>query len=506
MKNSFDGNRVEMDMSTSCDVLIVGSGSGGGIAAKVLSEKGKSVLLVEEGPLKETKDFKMKEEEAYPQLYQESAARLTKDKGIKILQGRSVGGGTTINWTTSFRTPVRTLNWWNDRWDIKGCSTSEMKPYFETIEKLVNISPWEVPPNENNEVLSMGLQKLGWSQGVISRNVKDCHNLGYCGLGCPVGAKQSTLVTAIPEAMEKGGRLYFNSRCERLIFKNKKLIGALLVSRNGKNKIKVMCEKIILAGGAIGTPAILKRSLAPDPHCLTGKRTFVHPVCLSGAMMKNEVEPWQGAPQVIYSDHFLDNRELDGAMGFKMEVPPIHPIILSTVVDKHGPDHRFIMKNFPRFQAILNLMRDGFHENSIGGEVYLKADGSPGLDYKITDYVWKGIKEAWLASAEVQFAAGAQKVWPIHRDAPFYKNWGEAKAGIENLSLEILKAKVVSAHVMGGCPMSDDESKGVVNSDGQHHQIENLYILDGSVFPTSVGANPMESIMAMSLKNAMKIQ
>lgn len=507
-----DGSKLQHGYKAYADVIVVGSGSGGAMAAKALADRGHSVYLIEEGPLKLTKDFKMKESEAYPQLYQESASRLTKDKGVKILQGRNVGGGTTVNWTTSFRTPERTLDWWEKAWDVKDCSTEKMKPFFEEVEKRMKINLWDTPANENNEILGKGLDKLGLSKGIIKRNVKDCQNLGYCGMGCPVGAKQSTLVNLIPEVLEKGNTLGHHLRCEKILMEKGKSVGVLVRGMNTagnlpQNITAVISSKVvILAGGAIGSPAILKRSEVPDPNNLVGKRTTIHPVCLSGAMMKDEVASWQGAPQVIYSDHFLDTRPHTGKMGFKLEVPPIHPVVLSSIIDLHGEKHRFIMKNISKFQAIISLMRDGFHEESIGGEVYLKADGTPGLDYQITPYVWKGIRDAWLASAEIQFAAGAEMIWPIHRNAPFYKSWKEAKAGINNLPLEILKAKLVSAHVMGGCPMSEDSKRGVVNSSGQHHQVENLFVMDGSIFPTSVAANPMESILAFSLKNAQTLK
>ncbi|MBK25332.1 MAG: GMC family oxidoreductase [Halobacteriovorax sp.] len=511
-QNIIDGRQISNDLTLDFDIVIIGSGSGGAMAAQVLSKRGYKVLVAEEGPLKLTSDFKMREAKAYPELYQESAGRLTKDKGIKILQGRNVGGGTTVNWTSSFKTPKRSLDWWKDRWKVEGCSESQMLPYFEEVEKRMGIRPWDIPPNENNETLAKGLTKLKLSHGVISRNVIDCQNLGYCGMGCPVGAKQSTLVSLLPEAIKNGATLGHHLRCEKLILEKGKVKGVYLRAmdtsclRPSSRKILVKAKKVILAAGAIGSPAILLRSKVADPFHLVGKRTFVHPVCLSGAMMDSEVEAWQGAPQVIYSDHFLETRPHSGKMGFKLEVAPIHPVILSSVIDMHGDKHRYVMENYPYFQVIIALLRDGFHPESVGGEVYLKQDGSPGLDYKISPYVWNGIRDAWLASAEIQFAAGAKKVWPIHREADFYTSWSEAKASIMKLPLEVLNAKIVSAHVMGGCAMSEEEKLGVVDSLGKHHQLENLYIMDGSIFPTSVATNPMESILGFALKNAQALK
>src|SRR5262245_17802472 len=107
-----DASKRTADLNLETDVVIIGSGAGGGVSGEILSNAGLKVIMLEEGPLKTSTDFKMLEAEAYRDLYQESGARKTKDKSIQILQGRCVGGSTTVNWTSSFRTPDRVLNWW----------------------------------------------------------------------------------------------------------------------------------------------------------------------------------------------------------------------------------------------------------------------------------------------------------------------------------------------------------------------------------------------------------
>src|SRR5437660_2958138 len=133
----------------------------------------------------------MREAEAYAELYQESAARKTRDKAISILQGRCVGGGTTVNWTSSFRTPPATLAHWARTFGIAGFSVDELAPWFERMETRLAIAPWAVAPNANNAALARGAAALGYPAGTMQRNVKGCRNLGYCGMGCPTNAKQS---------------------------------------------------------------------------------------------------------------------------------------------------------------------------------------------------------------------------------------------------------------------------------------------------------------------------
>jgi choline dehydrogenase-like flavoprotein len=151
------------------------------------------------------------------------------------------------------------------------------------------------------------------------------------------------------------------------------------------------------------------------------------------------------------------------------------------------------------------LLRDGFHPESTGGQVAIRSHGSPILDYRISDYLWDGMRHALSVMAEIQFAAGAKIVMPLHEDAKPYRNWPDARRAIEAMTMQTLRARVASAHVMGGCTMGTDERMSVTRGDGRHHQIENLWLFDGSVFPTSIGANPQLSIYAMVARNATRL-
>nr|MBP6776252.1 GMC family oxidoreductase N-terminal domain-containing protein [Piscinibacter sp.] len=200
------------------DVAIIGSGAGGGMTAEILSQAGLKVLLVEEGPLKTSADFRdMQEARAYRDLYQGGGpGKASSDGAITILQGRAVGGTTTINWTSSFRTPPQTLAFWAAEREVKGHSVEEMKPWFDKVEQRLNIAPWTTEPNANNGVLKRGCDKLGWEVHVIPRNVKGCWNSGYCGFGCPVNAEQSMLVSTLPEALKNGATLIHRLRVRAL--------------------------------------------------------------------------------------------------------------------------------------------------------------------------------------------------------------------------------------------------------------------------------------------------
>jgi len=495
-----DASALAQDLTLEADVAIAGSGAGGGTAAEILANAGLKVVVLEEGPLRTSADFRMRESDAYPELYQESAARKTRDKAINILQGRCVGGGTTVNWTSSFRTPPATLAFWQREFGITGFGVDDLAPWFARMEARLSIVPWDVAPNTNNEALARGALKIGIPSAAIRRNVKGCWNIGYCGLGCPTNAKQSMLVTTIPGALAKGAILVTRVRVQRLVLANERvtqLEGDAMDAHGVKptpRKVRVRARAYIAAGGAIGTPALLLRSGAPDPHGIVGKRTFLHPTVVSAALMPERVDAFAGAPQTIYSDHFLDTHPIDGPLGYKLEAPPLHPVLTSTTLPGDGRTHAQWMAAFPRMQVLIALMRDGFHPESQGGAVRLQDDGTPLLDYPLLPLFWDAARRAMRSMAEIQFAAGAQSVMPMHADGAAFVNIDEARAAIDAFALQPLVTPVVSAHVMGGAPLGPDPKRAVVANSGRHHQVENLYVLDGSLFPTSIGANPQLSI------------
>jgi len=506
-----DAAALERDLALEADVVIVGSGAGGGVTAEILAQAGLAVVIVEEGPLRTSSDFHMREREAYPQLYQESAGRQTRDKAITILQGRSVGGSTTVNWTSSFRTPATTLAHWRTTHGLKRADEAGTTPWFERMEARLSIAPWPVAPNENNDILRRGCERLGIPAAAIRRNVKGCWNLGYCGMGCPTNAKQSMLVTTIPEALDRGATLLHRARVERLVA-NGDRIGFAEVrgvagsgAEPGRWRISVTARHFVLAAGAIGSPAVLLRSALPDPQALVGRRTFLHPTVVSAAVMTSPVNGHAGAPQTIYSDHFLDTVPVDGPVGYKLEAPPLHPILAGITLPGFGNDHSRWMEEFANLQVVIALLRDGFHPGSSGGRVVLRADGSPELDYPIGEALWDAMRRAYLTMAEIQFAAGAKTVMALHEDARPLASWTEAKSTLAALPMRALHARVVSAHVMGGCPMGPDARHAVVDERGRHHHLANLSVHDGSLFPTSIGANPQLSIYGFAARMATEL-
>ena len=498
--------QLEQDLTLEVDIAIVGSGAGGATSAEILSAAGFTVLLIEEGGLFTSSDFKLQEHEAYPALYQEGLGRMSKDGAITILQGRAVGGSTLVNWTSSFRTPEPTLAHWRSDHGVRGHGSDELAPWFARMEERLGISPWATPPNANNDVLRRGCEQLGLHWQVIPRNVRGCWNLGYCGLGCPTNAKQSMLVTSIPALLDQGGELLYFARAERLLLAGDRISALECVAMDERcvaptgRRIQVYARHYILAGGSINTPGVLLRSGAPDPHQRVGKRTFLHLTTFSWAQFDEQINPFYGAPQSVYSDHFQWRDGASGPMGYKLEVPPMQPGFSATVLGGTGVANPELMQQLPNSNMMIALLRDGFHPDSAEGTVQLRKDGSAVLDYQLTDYTWDGVRRSFLSMAEIQFAAGARSVTPVHNDVRPATSLAQARALINELDLRRFKTRLGSAHVMGGCAMGEDPGRSVVDSLGRHHQLENLSIHDGSLFPTSIGANPQLSVYAITAR------
>jgi choline dehydrogenase-like flavoprotein len=492
------GSEFEVD----CDVCIVGSGAGGAVCARTLAKAGLHVVVLEEGGYFTKERFRMLEEETYTRLYQEGTQRATKDLSVGIYQGRAVGGGTVVNWTTCFRTPEHVLEHWRARYDVKGFDAASLAPYFDSIEADLGIT--QVSPavmNRNNRLLYDGCNKLGFHVDTVKRNVVACAHTGYCGMGCPIDAKRSMLVSFLPDAMDHGATVISRCRVNRFAHDGKRVTAAecSLVHADGRSdsgaQLRVRAKRFVLSAGAINSPAILLRSNAPDESGMLGRRTFLHPVMLSAGIYDEPVNGFYGAPQSAASHHFADRGD---EVGYFLEAVPVHPGLAASALPGFGSHHRTVMKLLPFVAAHIAISIDGFHEDVPGGQVSLDDDGRPVLDYKVAPKVWAAFRHAQKELARVQFATGARRVATGHDPLRFMRSVDDIGL-IDSLPFEANRLFSASAHQMGGCMMSDDAKRGVVRSDDlRHHSLENLHVVDGSVFPTSLGVNPQESIYGLA--------
>jgi choline dehydrogenase-like flavoprotein len=499
----FTGDELTADSEVSAEVCIVGSGSGGAVLANELTARGLDVVLLEEGGYHTRRELKMDEAWAYPALYQELANRGTDDLAIKIFQGRSVGGGTTVNWTTCFRTPPGITKIWRERFGNQGLTDEALRPHFEALEKRLHIHQWPLEQiNANNKVLWDGCEKLGYHHKLIRRNVHRCANLGYCGLGCPLDAKQSMLVTFVPDAVEKGLRLYANASARRLEVSGHRVTAVHAEIRDPATdrpkgvKLVVRAKVIAVCGGAINSPALLLRS-GLDQGGKVGRRTFLHPTIVSVALFEQEIAPYSGAPQSVYSHQFIDRGP--GKIGWFTEAAPVHPVLAAVSFSGYGPWHRDLMQKLPHMSVLVSPERDGLLPDEVGATVKLRGgnDARLSIQYDLQPAHWEAARAAQLEMAKIQLAAGARQVITLH-EPPLVMNSEKELGKLDSAPWERLRLRLFSAHQMGGCPMGSDPATSVVTPELRFRGVDNLFVADGSLFPTSLGVNPQQTIFGLA--------
>ncbi len=506
----FTGDELQQDLEVACDVCVVGSGSGGAWLAHELVARGLSVVMLEEGGYHTRRDFDLTEATAFPKLYQELGNRTTEDLSINILQGRNVGGGTTVNWCSSFRTPKRILDHWREVHGVEGLSEETLTPHWEEIEKRLHIAQWpEERINRNNQVLWDGLGKLGYSRGLIKRNVNNCANIGYCGVGCPIDAKQSMGVTLIPDAVEKGLTVYANASARRLETQGRRITAVHAEIQDpgsdtpSGRKLTVRAKVTAISCGAINSPALLLRSDLTG-NGRVGRRTFLHPVVAMMGLFDEEIEAFTGAPQSVYSHHFLE-RGAD-KIGYFLEVPPLLPMSAAIFSTGMGAENQAFLAQLPRLNACIGLTVDGLMPEEEGGTVALRDKGYSRLkiNYPLGPAHWEAFRSASKEMAKIQFAAGAKKVISLHFE-PVQLDSVDELGKLDQAPWEKLRLRLLTAHQMGGCAMGKDPQRSVVDSTLRYHGLDNLFVVDGSVFPTGLGVNPQESIFGVARWSAQHV-
>jgi choline dehydrogenase-like flavoprotein len=259
-------------------------------------------------------------------------------------------------------------------------------------------------------------------------------------------------------------------------------------------KVVVRPRLVVLAAGAIGTPEILLRS-GYDPNGKVGQRTFLHPVVGMAGTFSRPINPFYGAPQSVASHQFAERGA--GKVSFFLEASPAQPVLAATAMGGFGAEEQEAMAQLSRTSALIALAVDGFLPEEKGGTVSLRTDGRVRLDYEIRPEIWEALREGSKALARIQFAAGAQVVRSFHEDPVVMRQESDV-ALLDKAPWEPLRVAVFSAHPMGGCPMGRDPEKSVVDSRLKVHWLDNVFITDGSVFPTALGVNPMESILGVA--------
>lgn len=492
---------VTSDRELDCDVCVIGSGAGGSVLAAGLVAQGLNVVMLEAGPHRTREQFTMLERDSSPNLYQERGARSTTDLAISILQGRSVGGSTTVNWTSCFRTPDRILRHWREVHGLEDLTPESLRAHFEVVEGRLNIGEWPIESvNANNRILIEGAQALGMSTGPMRRNVKGCANSGYCGMGCPVDGKQAMHVTYLRDAVQAGLTVHAECAVQRIevdggrISKVHAQIHPVDHAAPTGPKVTVRPKVLALCAGALNGPALLLRS-GINWQGRVGKRTFLHPVIAVLGDYEQEIHPWYGAPQSVHCHDPIDRGP--DKVGYFLEAAPVHPMIAATSVPLFGEAHAAVMRRVKHMSAQIALTVDGLLPYDDGGTVTIDKTGRMRLDYPVRPFLVEAMRDAHLTLARVHLAAGARAVMSAHVE-PIALTSEADLPRLKAAPYGALEHVIFSAHQMGGCTMGSDPSRSVVDTRHQLRGVDNLFVVDGSVLPTSLGVNPSQTVYALA--------
>jgi choline dehydrogenase-like flavoprotein len=498
------------DTTLEADVVVIGSGAGGGLVAGELAKAGKSVVVLEKGGYNNEANFTLQEAQATPELFLKRGTLTTKDLGVIILAGSTLGGGTVVNWMTSLRTPADVLDEWEQSSGLKDCFTgAALQASFAAVEQRISVNKENSAHNKQNQLLTGGCEALGYSAGVIPRNAIDCQQrCGTCGFGCRYGAKQSTMKTYLQDAYDAGARILVRCSAGRVLIENGRAVGVEATAMDGEktHKVTVHAKVVIVAAGSLHSPAVLLRSGLENAHI--GHHLHLHPTTTVTGLYPEKVYSWQGVMQSAYSREFA---HLDGNYGYTLEVPPAHPGLMGLATPWYSArEYRERMIDAASFATFIVLTRDKGE-----GTVMLDRDGEPVVNYVVSAYDRGHLLHGLRQAVRLHFASGAKSVVSLQTkrtrlDKPeggavSEQQLREFDRQLERHGMGVNRIMMFTAHQMGTCRMGADPKDSVTDENGQVHGVKGLFVCDGSVFPGPSGVNPMLSIMGLAHKNAQYI-
>jgi choline dehydrogenase-like flavoprotein len=488
--------QIAADTALTCDALIIGSGAGGGVVAGELAAAGMDVIVVEKGEYWSDSDFHGRELESTERLFEKFGALTSSDKAISILAGSVLGGGTTINWAASFRTPDSVLAEW-EKLGFSGATSNAYAASLDSVIARLNVNS-ESPLNALNVAFRDGCKKLGYDAAIAPRNVKDCEDCGFCNYGCRFGAKQGTLKTYLQDAYDHGARIIVRGHVNRLLIEHETARGAQ-VTVTGEDRaahaVNIHAKVVIVAAGAIHSPALLLRSGLGNRHI--GANLRLHPTSPIYGIFDHPMRGWQGVPLGLVSSEFAD---LDGAgYGVRLETAPVHPGIAAlTLAWESGTQHKQTMAQLENLATIIILTRDRF-----GGRVTVDRRGQPVIQYHLHPHDAGHLQQGILAALRVHHAAGAREVASPHTRHTFYRadqgrSFEEFLGAVKEQGLRPNSFSLFSAHQMASCRIGGNSAHGALKPNGETYEVRNLFVADASAMPTCTGVNPMISIMGLA--------
>lgn len=521
LKNSIDLKRLIYDKKKKevrhnekeFDYLVIGSGPAGSVLGHELRRQGKKVLIVEKGalPIPGAMDASRMDE-----FLEMKNMRTTHNRAIIVRNGETVGGGTSVNIDLAFPPTMPTVASRIDRWRREGkisaelFSDSAVSDAYNWVENKIGtreVSESEI--NANNNILWQGSQQLGWMPGLYHLNRSFEHDKKY-----DVSFKKSALdQLIIPALKDRENPLYLISDSEVLSVDHEKH-GDSYKATSVTVKMKspwlttgiiydlfelgipqgeiftIKAKNIVLASGAFGSPVLLQKSGIDEIVQTVGKGIIIHPSIPVLGEFEQRIESSKGLTASVYNDHFA----LDKNEGYIFESMDGSPEYLAVMTQ--GDSHA-IFSTVSKFNHMAGFGVMLIDSVSMDNHVVIKKEKVE-VHYTMSESdkerMISGIKKA----AQIMFRAGAKKVIipsvELNRNQYTFSSEKQLLEELKSFKLTENKTIVTSAHMQASNKMGNHQKNSVVDHHFKLWNFTNLFIVDGSVFPESIGANPMQSI------------
>ncbi|KAJ3197114.1 hypothetical protein HDU82_001552 [Entophlyctis luteolus] len=503
------------------DVVVVGTGCGGGVLAAELSKAGHRVLVIEKGKHRRFEEYTNNELESLSNTLECSGLLQSENGSIMVLAGSGFGGGTLVNWSASLRPPHKvSFTFFKISFHVTeqvrrewattyGLPFFESKAFSDSIEAVcerVGVTDVNIQHNASNRILLDGCKRLGYPSATIPQNVgSHDHRCGYCTLGCPYAQKQGTHLTLLKDAAEHGARFIDWCRVDKINHKDGRTTGVIASLLDGTGRrIAVKAKTVISSCGSVQTPQLLSRSGLKNRNI--GRNLRLHPVSIiQGHFPDREIKPFYGPIMSAISTVCSDVK--GPARGCAIEVPSMLPGIFAAAAPySSAVDFKRYVLQYRNRASLIVLQRD--HDSQ--GRVSQDAEGLTRIEFELGAEDADSMSSGLVASAKILLAAGAQEVESCLPGLPALKldaadmedpaSCQKAQdffAAIKRIGVG-RHTQVFSAHQMSSCRMGTSPLTGAVDPKGQSWEVKGLYVADGSVLPTALGVNPMITIMSVA--------